>query len=80
MKLKRKQLTVHGHAHRDALLKTAQLALVARDLVNDAATFIFTGVGWMEVLLDGAAEETLKRRKKSGERKKHLNGERQKED
>lgn len=60
---KKKKLTVHGHAHRDAFLKAAQLALVARDLVDDAATFIFTGVGRMEILLDGPTEKTLRRRK-----------------
>lgn len=55
------QLTVHGHAHGDALFKAAQLALVACDLIDDAATFIFTRVSWMEVFLNGPAEETLKR-------------------
>ena len=52
-------LTVHGHAHRDALLEAAQLTLVARDLVDDAAAFVLAGVGRMEVLLDGSAEEAL---------------------
>lgn len=63
LKTNKKKLTVHGHAHRDAFLKAAQLALVARDLVDDAATFIFTGVGRMEILLDGPTEKTLRRRK-----------------
>lgn len=53
------QLTVHGHAHRDALLKAAQLTLVAGDLVNNAAALIFTGVRRVEVFLDGPPEETL---------------------
>lgn len=52
-------LTVHGHAHGDALLEAAQLTLVACDLVDDAAAFVLAGVGRMEVLLDGSAEETL---------------------
>lgn len=63
LKTNKKKLTVHGHPHRDAFLKAAQLALVARDLVDDAATFIFTGVGRMEILLDGPTEKTLRRRK-----------------
>ena len=53
-------LTVHGHAHRDALLETTQLRLVACDLVDDAAAIVLAGVGRVEVLLDGATEETLK--------------------
>lgn len=52
-------LTVHGHAHGDALLKAAELALIPGDLVNDAAAVIFAGVGGMEVLLDCAAKEAL---------------------
>lgn len=52
-------LTVHGHAHSDALLETAQLALIAGDLVNDTAAVIFARVGGMEVLLDCAAKEAL---------------------
>lgn len=52
-------LTVHGHAHGDALLEATQLALVAGDLVDDTAAVIFAGVGGMEVLLDCAAKETL---------------------
>lgn len=53
-------LTVHGHAHGDALLEAAQLALVARDLVDDAAAFVFARVGRVEVLLNRPAEKTLK--------------------
>lgn len=52
-------LTVHGHAHGNALLEAAQLALIAGDLVNDTAAVIFAGVGGMEVLLDCAAKEAL---------------------
>lgn len=52
-------LTVHGHAHGDALLEAAQLTLVACDLVDDAAAFVLAGVGWMKVLLNGPAKETL---------------------
>lgn len=52
-------LTVHGHAHSDALLKAAQLALVPGDLVDDAAAVILAGVGGMEVLLDCAAKKAL---------------------
>lgn len=52
-------LTVHGHAHGDALFEAAQLTLVPCDLVNDAAAFILAGVGWMKVLLNGSTEETL---------------------
>lgn len=52
-------LTVHGHAHCNALLEAAQLTLVAGDLVDDAAAVVLTGVGGVEVLLDGPAEEPL---------------------
>lgn len=52
-------LTVHGHAHGDALLKAAQLALVAGDLIDDTAAVIFAGVGGMQVLLNCAAKEAL---------------------
>lgn len=52
-------LTVHGHAHGDALLEATELALVAGDLVDDTAAVIFAGVGGMEVLLDCAAKEAL---------------------
>lgn len=56
---KRKTLTVHGHAHGNALLEAAELALVAGDLVDDAAAIILAGVGGVEVLLNGPTEETL---------------------
>lgn len=52
-------LTVHGHAHSNALLEAAQLALVAGDLVDDAATIVLTGVGRVEVLLNGPTKKTL---------------------
>lgn len=52
-------LTVHGHAHGDALLEAAQLTLVASDLVDDAAAIVLAGVGRVEVLLYGPTEETL---------------------
>lgn len=52
-------LTVHGHAHSDALLEAAQLALIAGDLVNDTTAVIFARVGGVEVLLDCAAKEAL---------------------
>lgn len=52
-------LTVHGHAHGNALLEAAQLALIAGDLVDDTAAVIFAGIGGMEVLLDCAAKEAL---------------------
>ena len=53
-------LTVHGHAHGDALLEAAELALVAGDFVDDAAALILAGVGRVEVFLDGPAEEALR--------------------
>lgn len=52
-------LTVHGHAHCNALLEAAELTLVAGNLVDDAAAIVLTGVGRVEVLLDGPTEETL---------------------
>lgn len=54
-----RSLTIHGHAQGDALLEAAQLALVAGDLVDDAAAIVLTGVRGVEVLLDGAPEESL---------------------
>lgn len=52
-------LTVHGHAHCNTLLEAAELTLVAGDLVDDAAAIVLTGVGGVEVLLNGPSEETL---------------------
>lgn len=60
-------LTVHGHAHCNALLEAAQLTLVAGDLVDDAAAIVLTGVGRVEVLLYGPTEETLDRQGMSAE-------------
>lgn len=53
-------LTIHCHPHVDAFLKATQLALVPGDLVDDAAAIVFTGVRWVEVLLDCAPEKSLK--------------------
>lgn len=52
-------LTVHGHAHCNALLEATELTLVAGNLVDDAAAIVLTGVGWVKVLLNGPTEETL---------------------
>lgn len=52
-------LTIHGHAHCNALLEAAELTLVAGNLVDDAAAIILTGVAGVEVLLNGPTEETL---------------------
>lgn len=53
-------LTIHCHAHGDAFLKATQLTLIAGDLVDDAAAIVFTRVRWVEVLLDGAPEKSLR--------------------
>lgn len=53
-------LTIHCHAHGDAFLKATQLALIAGDLVNDAAAIVLTGVRWVEVLLNGSPEKSLR--------------------
>lgn len=53
-------LTVHGHAHCNTLLEAAELTLIAGDLVDDAAAIVLTGVGGVEVLLNGPTEETLR--------------------
>jgi hypothetical protein len=58
-------LTVHRHPNGDALLEAAELALVAGDLVDDAAAFVLAGVGGVQVLLDGPAEEALRRQEGS---------------
>ena len=52
-------LTVHGHANGNALLESAELALVAGDLVNDAGAIVFARVSWVQVLLDGSSEKAL---------------------
>lgn len=52
-------LTVHGHAHCNALLEAAELTLVAGDLVDNAAAIVLTGVGGVEVLLNCPTKETL---------------------
>lgn len=61
-------LTVHGHAHCNALLEAAELTLVAGNLVDDAAAIVLTGVGRVEVLLDGPTEETLRTGDSEGDR------------
>lgn len=55
-----RSLTIHGHAHGDAFLEAAQLALVAGDFINDAAAVIFTRIGRMKILLYCPPEETLR--------------------
>lgn len=59
-------LTVHGHAHCNTLLEAAELTLVAGNLVDDAAAIVLTGVGGVEVLLNGPTEETLETHSKGG--------------
>lgn len=59
-------LTVHGHAHCNALLEAAELTLVAGNLVDDAAAIVLTGVGGVEVLLNGPTEETLSDKHRRG--------------
>lgn len=52
-------LTVSRHANRNALLEATFLALVSRHPVNDAFALVLTGVGGVQVLLDGPPEEPL---------------------
>lgn len=47
------------HANIDAFLKATFLALISRDFVYDTFSFIFTGIGWMEIFLNGSSKETL---------------------
>lgn len=67
-------LTVHGHAHCDALLEAAELTLVAGNLVDDAAAIVLAGVGRVEVLLDGPTEETLHTGDSEGDRRTRSQG------
>lgn len=53
-------LTVGGHSHRDALLEATFLALVSGHFVNDTFSLVLTGVGRVEIFLDGPPEETLR--------------------
>lgn len=59
-------LTFLGHADLEALLQPAVLAAVACDLVNLAVLVSVAGVH--HVLLDTAAEETLKHRETKDKR------------
>lgn len=52
-------LTVGRHPHGDALLEATFLALVPGHFVDDALPLVLTGVGRVEILLDGPPEETL---------------------
>lgn len=70
-------LTVHGHAHCDALLEAAELTLVAGNLVDDAAAIVLTGVGGVEVLLNGPTEETLEEEEEGGMGGMEVKGRRQ---
>lgn len=60
------ELTFLGHADLEALLQPAVLAAVACDLVNLAVFVSVAGVH--HVLLDTAAEETLKHRETKDKR------------
>lgn len=58
-------LTICCHANIYALLKATLLALIPRDFVYDTFSFIFTGVGWMEIFLNGSSKETLHKKRKT---------------
>ena len=52
-------LTICCHANIDAFFKATFLALISRNFVYDTFSFIFTGIGWMEIFLNGSPKETL---------------------
>lgn len=55
----RRLLTICCHANVDAFFKATFLALISGDFVYDTFSFIFTGIGWMEIFLNGSSKETL---------------------
>lgn len=52
-------LTICCHANVDAFFKATFLALISCNFVYDTLSFIFTGVGRMEIFLNGSSKETL---------------------
>lgn len=56
-------LTIPRHAHSDALLEPAVLASVPVD-AKDGALLVFSAGAVLDLLLDAATEESLKRDKK----------------
>lgn len=52
-------LTICCHANVDAFFKATFLALISCNFVYDTLSFIFTGIGWMEIFLNGSSKETL---------------------
>jgi hypothetical protein len=57
-------LTICCHANIDAFLKATFLALISRDFVYNTFSFIFTGIRWMEIFLNGSSKETLHEKEK----------------
>lgn len=55
----RRLLTICCHANVDAFFKATFLALISCNFVYDTFSFIFTGIGWMEIFLNGSSKETL---------------------
>lgn len=66
-KIKKNQeniLTICCHANKDTFFEATFLALISCYFVYHTFSFIFTGIGWMEVLLNGSSKKTLGARNK----------------
>jgi len=53
-------LTICCHANKDTFFEATFLALISCYFVYHTFSFIFTGIGWMEVFLNGSSKKTLK--------------------
>lgn len=52
-------LTICCHANKDTFFEATFLALISCYFVYHTFSFIFTGIGWMEVFLNGSSEKSL---------------------
>lgn len=57
--MKKRRLTICCHANKDAFFEATFLALISCYFVYHTFSFIFTGIGWMEVFLNGSSKKSL---------------------
>lgn len=58
-KKKKNILTICCHANKDTFFEATFLALISCYFVYHTFSFIFTGIGWMEVFLNGSSKKSL---------------------
>lgn len=63
---KRNLLTICCHANIDAFFEATFLTLVSCHFVYHTFSFIFTGIGWMEIFLNGSSKKSLSGKENSG--------------